>query len=228
MPNRRFNFEILVACAMCGWAACSDGDHGGLRPASSDAGDEQADGSDADAQTRELEVQRWVGRAAGTDVQIGVVVEGGERARIFFCGGPTSYRTATRWITVELGDGGSYAFEDADWRVTGSVERTSVRGEVSLGGRENAMFEALPIAPGTLAGLYEGRSDCGRVGLIVTHEEPSEEPMGQGACVGEGHLPEQVNPILPIALVDGAIRVRIGETEASVQEASVTPRPLVE
>ena len=50
---------------------------------------------------------------------------------------------------------------------------------------------------------------CGRVGLIVTQPSPDETATAQGACVGPGHLPEQVNPILPIARRDdGSIRGR--------------------
>jgi hypothetical protein len=97
--------------------------------------------------------------------------------------------------------------------LSGSVEQND----------EKHSFSAVRVAPGTIAGLYEGTSDCGRIGLIVSQPDVDSDPHGQGACVGEGHAPEQVNPILPIALVDGMIRVEIGETEASVQEAAPAP-----
>jgi hypothetical protein len=55
--------------------------------------------------------------------------------------------------------------------------------------------------------LYEGQADCGRLGLIVQQPKKSSPVHAQGACVGSGHEPEQVNPILPVAISMGEIAV---------------------
>ena len=222
MEMYELSFRIAAGCAACALIACGGGDHGGLRRAPDAAAVRTEDASESDAAV--AEVQRWVGQVEDTDIRIGAVVDRGERARIFFCGGPSSYETATRWITVEVGEDGAYTYEENGWRVTGRVEREVIRGELTRDGGDSSSFSVEPIAPGTLAGLYEGQSDCGRLGLIVTHPRPSDDPSAQGACVGAGHPPEQVNPILPIALVGDEIGVKIGETEASVREAAPPPR----
>ena len=59
-------------------------------------------GADEDASTPAL--RYWVGTVEDSDIRLGVAQEP-ERARVFFCGGPSSYATATRWVvTMRLPD----------------------------------------------------------------------------------------------------------------------------
>ncbi|HKU41887.1 MAG TPA: hypothetical protein VJR89_27205 [Polyangiales bacterium] len=168
-------------------------------------------------------LQYWVGAVEDSDIRLGVA-EQGERARLFFCGGPKSYETSTRWVVVDLAaDGGGFELDDGDWQIAGTLGDDALRGKVRIGSGDARSFAARPTSDDTLAGLYEGMADCGRVGLIVTQAERSDEPTGQGACVGTGHPPEQVNPILPIALQNDAIGVEIGGREASVRPAAGPP-----
>ncbi|HKP63192.1 MAG TPA: hypothetical protein VJV78_40925 [Polyangiales bacterium] len=176
--------------------------------------------TDEDASTPAL--RYWVGTVEDSDIRLGVAQEP-ERARVFFCGGPSSYATATRWVVTTLAADGGFEFEDEGWRVSGQLSDDEIAGTLRLGSDESRDFSASPVRKGTIAGLYEGTADCGRVGLIVSQADKREEPTGQGACVGAGHPPEQVNPILPIALSGGEIRVEIGDAESSVRPAGPPP-----
>ncbi len=199
--------------------ACNASDPGGLRAAPDAGGD--GDGEERDAS--EPELLRLAGEVEGTDVAVGAVVDRLRQARIFFCGGPTSYETATRWVTAEIDRDGSYAYEGDGWRVRGTIETDRLTGTLERTGEQSRAFRAEAAREGTLAGLYEGEADCGRLGLIVLQPTAAAEAEGQGACVGAGHLPEQVNPILPISLEGGEIRVQVGGAEARVREAAPPP-----
>jgi len=168
---------------------------------------------------------RWVGEVEDSDVLLGVVVDEGARARVFFCGGPSSFASSTRWVLTEVDGDGAFSFEDTGWRVRGEIGANRIRGRLEIGDDAGQDFSAAPIRAGTLAGLYEGQAECGRVGLIVLQDRPSSPPRGQGACVGPGHLPEQVSPILPITLDAGAIAVEIGDAKADVRPAGPAPAP---
>jgi hypothetical protein len=222
---------IAVLCAS-GIVACKDTDNGTLRRAHPvDAATERDASKPTDSGEREEPdastegVQRLVGTVSGGDVRVAAVLDGGDshRARIFFCGGPSSFATATQWILTDLAADGGIAFDDMGVKVEAKVAGGKLSGTFEKNG-ESHDFSAAKIEPNTLAGLYEGLSGCGRVGLIVSQKNSSAEPEGQGACVAMNHPPEQVNPILPIALEAGEIRVKIGETEASVREAGLAPR----
>lgn len=156
----------------------------------------------------------------GTDIRLGVVGDPATRLRLFFCGGAETWRTATRWLIVDLQEGaGSFEYEESGWRVRGALEDEAVVGEIEREDSERGSFRAEPAGRRTLAGLYEGESQCGRIGLIVTQPDTEDPPAAQGACLGAG-VPQQVNPILPIAEVNGRIRVTVGEAEALVREAT--------
>jgi hypothetical protein len=189
----------------------------GTKKKDSGARDAEAEAGDAAV---EAAIERLVGTVSDSDIRVAAVIEG-DRARVFFCGGPTSYETATKWIVTDIVDE-KIEVDDDGWVVHGTLNRGGLSGSVEQND-EKRSFSAVRVASGTIAGLYEGTSDCGRVGVIVSQPDRDSDAHGQGACIGEGHPPEQVNPILPIALDDGEIRVEIGETEASVHEAAPAP-----
>jgi hypothetical protein len=220
----------VLCCVITGFVcACKDTDNGTLRRWHDlDAGtrrdsgariaDAEVEGADA---TVAESIERLVGTVSESDIRVAAVIEG-DRARLFFCGGPTSYATSTRWIVTDIGDDGKFEFDDSGWVVHGTLNRGGLSGSVEQSAEKRG-FSAVRVTSGTIAGLYEGVADCGRVGLIVSQPDREADPQGQGACVGEGHAPEQVNPILPVALQEGAIQVTIGEMEVSVHEAAPAP-----
>jgi hypothetical protein len=200
--------RLLGAVAWLVLAGC--GEDAGEQPSSSP--DDGSAGS---------EVRVFVGELEGSDVKLGAVVATG-RARLFFCGGPTSYAERTRWLEVELDERARFELDQDDWHVRGQLVGTSLSGELEHAAAAAAAFDAELARRSTLAGLYEGTADCGRVGLIVSQRDQDAPAAGQGACVGPGHAPEQVNPILPISLQDdGSIRVEVEAGDGS-REARVT------
>ena len=181
-----------------------------------DAGQRDATGRDA--------TQTFVGEVEGSEIRVGALIEAG-RARIFFCGGPSNYATATHWQVSELDTDGAFSFADDQREVSGRLDGDRLQGELIRHGHPPEPFDAQRVVSGTLAGLYEAQSDCGRVGLIVAQRSRSAMATGQGACVGAGHAPQQVNPILPLTSDDdGAIEVEVqgdeGAERVRVQRAA--------
>jgi len=149
-----------------------------------------------------------VGEVQDSDVRVGVLADGA-RLRVFLCGGPSSYASATHWVRARLDPNGDFHYGADELELEGSLVDGVLEAELVADG-ERALVHARRVRSGTLAGLYEARAECGTVGLIVAQDEQGSEPSAQGACVGDGHLPDQVNPIKPIALErDGAIVVEV-------------------
>jgi hypothetical protein len=162
-------------------------------------------GGDDDA-TSSTEPLRFVGDVNDTDARVAVLTGQG-KLRIFFCGGADSVADSTHWFNVDISEG-AIDIDAAPWKVTGSVKASGVTGQVTRDDGVLREFSASPVASGTLAGLYEGTADCGRLGLIVAQKSQGAAIEAQGACVGDGHAPEQVNPILPVAQDKGQIPVQ--------------------
>jgi hypothetical protein len=170
----------------------------------------------------------FVGDVSGTDVRVAVVATP-HRARIYFCGGTSSYATATKWLVADIDSAQHLTANARDndaWRLDASIELGTIGGTVQLGDSTRRTFQATAVARGTIAGLYETSASCGgdvvgKVGLIVAQASTSSEPTGQGACIDEHSATVlQVNPIMPIAADDeGAIAV----TTAGSQPALVRP-----
>jgi hypothetical protein len=129
---------------------------------------------------------------------------------LYFCGGELSYATTTRWF--ELGfDGGEHVdFTEDTWRVHAHLAGGRLAGEVRLGDEVTRWLSAEPVTSDTVAGLYEGKSSCGRVGLIITQNNKAMPPSAQGACTGTTVQP--VTPDTPLSLESGAIKVRLAVT----------------
>ncbi len=170
----------------------------------------------------------FTGQVDGTDARLAVVATV-HHARVYFCGGDSSYASSTQWFTVDLGASGQIASPkgvDGGLSFDGQIGDGDVRGTLVAGDGVSHAFAASPVSSGTIAGLYETQRPCGKVGLIVAQASPASAPLGQGACIGKpaanGASPvEQVTPLRPLARsADGTIRVVIA---ASADEASVEP-----
>lgn len=165
-----------------------------------------------------------VGEVEDSDVRVGVLADA-TRLRVFLCGGPSSYASATHWLRAELDDDGAFDFQTDQLELRGSLVDGVLEAELTRG-EESARVRAERVRADTIAGLYEARAECGTVGLIVTQDEPDTQPTAQGACVGEGHLPDQVNPIKPISLErDGTIAVEVVR-DSEATRADLSPASL--
>jgi hypothetical protein len=201
---------LFLGCLL---AACGDAhdahdahDNGNPRDPE-DAGNASANVIDADAHTHVDDgVASYVGDVEDSDTRVAVLA-GDARARVFFCGGDSSYASATHWFALDI-DGDALDVDDGDWHLHAERSSDGVSGTITHLDDEGARgFTAKRVASDTIAGLYEGTAQCGRLGLIVMQSSRDDETHAQGACVGQGHDPEQVNPIFPIALVSGGVQV---------------------
>jgi hypothetical protein len=167
----------------------------------------------------------FVGQVEGSDARLALIATE-HNARIFFCGGDTTYKSMTHWIPsapIDVKGDVMQPSDTAGWAIHGQVESSGVSGVVIAHGDSTFTFHAAPVATATIAGVYEVSAPCGKVGLIVAQGSAGEVPVGQGACVpASGNAdPEQVNPILPIArAADGTIPVVIGGTKFFVHPAA--------
>ena len=205
---------LLLTLCLAGACGSDDSEKRSTQHASpaqpEDAG---ADATEPDPRAA-AEPQRWVGEVQDSDAQVGIVADA-DHARLFFCGGDTSYATATRWFALDVTDG-AVEFEDEQWRVSAKLAAHVVDGSVQFAG-ERHEFSANAVAEETLAGVYEGQAQCGRLGLIVMQSAHDSDVHTQGACLGADHDPQQVNPILPVALTMREIAVEApGEPDVQV------------
>jgi hypothetical protein len=173
---------------------------------------------------------------AGTDALVAIVATP-HRARVYFCGGSSSFETLTRWFTVDIASSGDAVVEpDAgDWQLQARFDAqgaTGAAGTVTPGDGVARSFQAAAVATGTIAGLYEElAAPCGHIGLIVEQPAPGSAPIGQGACIGPGPAPGapakvlQVNPLEPLVRTsDGTIAVVVaGASEQELVHAAAPP-----
>lgn len=169
-----------------------------------------------------------VGSVTENDAQVGVVATA-HHARLFLCGGPSSYQSATHWFSLDLDASGQIIAQDASagpFSVDGRIGQNSAGGVVTLADGTSLTFQASPTAHGTLAGLYEATAPCGKAGLIVTQPSSQATAMGQGACIGAtvGSSADrilQVTPIDPIARAnDGSVHASAAGSEISLVVAA--------
>lgn len=189
----------LVALALF---SCAESDSNS-ETSHADAGS-KVDSARTDADGGES-VGRFVGEVEDSDVRVAIVADD-KRARLFFCGGEASVAEKTHWFNLSK-DADELEVEEGKFALRARFDGDAVSGEYAVGDERRA-FSSKRVDKATLAGLYEGTGECGRLGLIVSQSAPKAEIEAQGACVGMGHTPEQVNPILPISAEDGKIRVK--------------------
>lgn len=167
----------------------------------------------------------FTGEVAGTDARVAVVATAGH-ARFYFCGGATSYPTMTTWFATTRHPDGAIDLPDGStpgFTLSGDVGQNSVSGSITRTGELPKTFTASRIPSGSIAGLYEGTSGCGHVGVIVADESPPTPPVLQGACIGgTSSTPsiEQVNPLGALQLTaNGTLRVVVAGTN---EQAEIT------
>jgi hypothetical protein len=168
----------------------------------------------------------YTGELAGTDVRVGIIATE-HHARLFFCGGPSSYQTKTRWVTSDIDAAHALQLPSSPnetWVLRGTVTDAEVTGSLDMGDATPHTFRATMVSERTISGLYEGTAPCGRLGLIVVQATPDMPPVGQGACVGT--TLEQVNPLEPIVRTpDGTIRVTVGTSDMERDVRAAAPPP---
>jgi hypothetical protein len=192
----------------------------GLAATGCTGGDETPAKTDEPAATASV----FTGTLEGTDARVAAVATD-KHARLYFCGGDTSYETLSRWVPADIGKSGDLTADETaamGWSLRAALREGILSGSVETGDGGSYPFEAKIVDGRTIAGLYEGLSPCGKVGVIVSQDSSKDDPVAQGACIGSGTTIDihQVNPVAPLARDSkGAIRVTI---EGSPNEVKVT------
>ena len=206
LPLSPSRFGLLLAVAVSA-GACSDRD--GPTPAPVDA-----------------TPRVFTGEVAETDAQVSAIVTS-HHARLYFCGGASTYTTLSRWIPAVISHGEVTADETAGsgFSVHATLDGDALSGMLSTGDAGAYSFHAGVTDDRTVAGLYEATSPCGKIGVIVTQATTKDEPAAQGACIGTGNVDiHQVNPVLPLVRTkDGSIRVVVDGSSTEVLVRAAAP-----
>jgi hypothetical protein len=162
----------------------------------------------------------FTGTLEGSDARVGVVA-GRTHARVYFCGGDSSYKRFSRWIPGALDAGGDFTPDTTaamGWAVSATIADGAVTGSLAADDAGVRTFHAAAVQEHTIAGLYEGMSPCGKVGLIISQASPEAEPVPQGACIGNGNVDiHQVNPVVPLTReANGTVMVEVPDTAEMV------------
>ena len=167
----------------------------------------------------------YTGDVPGTDVRVGII-SSEHHARVFFCGGNSSYSTMTRWLNADVDSAHQLSLPSTPnqyWGLQGNVGDSEVSGLVDMLDGTPRPFHATVVSDRTISGLYEGTAGCGRLGLIVVQSTPDTPAVGQGACVGPQTI-EQVNPLDPITRTpDGTIVVEVTNWTGQREVHPATP-----
>jgi hypothetical protein len=225
----RLDLFAIALLTLASATACADGNSvsgADAAPGSPDATpglNDAAPGPSDAPYTADPGANVFTGELAGTDARVAIIATK-HHARLYFCGGDSTYTMLSRWVTADLSANGDVTADRSamGWSIDATVGETMVNGTLTTGDASPYSFLAMAVDKKTISGLYEAVSPCGKVGVIVSQETETDTPVAQGACIGNGNIDiHQVNPVLPLNRdADGAISVVIaGETE----EFSVVP-----
>jgi hypothetical protein len=157
----------------------------------------------------------YVGTVDGTDVAVGLVSDGSHVA-LFFCGGPASFATSTKWFRFD-GDASSFTATADDWNAVGSASESSASGTVDRGDGVALSWSASRADDGSLVGLYESNDANGTAGVVVRSATNATET--QGAFIDEAKEVEQIIPIFPLDLEAKGLHVTIAGVDAFLPRA---------
>lgn len=147
-----------------------------------------------------------VGTLVGSDAVVGASTYAG-LITFYVCGGPESLDSATRWFVGQGDASGAFTLSRDGWTVRGDLGQGA--GELSSPEGETRAWTTHAATPGTLEGLYATVDSGCRTGAVILQPDASSAPRLQGAwCDEEGRV-AQVTPILPVALTERGVAVRV-------------------
>ena len=149
--------------------------------------------------------QTFVGDVPGTEMRVAVVRDGDDVA-LFFCGGATTFATATKWIRSTAA-GTAFDLVADSWKATVSIQGGLVTGTVDIGDGAALAWQGARVDEAGVAGLYEAAQSDGNVGVIVALDEAG-AAFAQGALVTPT-IAAQVVPIAPVERVSDRLRVSV-------------------
>ncbi len=178
-------------------------------------GDDDASGGGPTPNTQ----QTFVGDVTGTETRVALVRDGDDVA-LFFCGGATTFATATRWVRAQA-QGDTFDVTADGWAVHVSIQGGLVTGTLDTGDGVAAAWQGSRVDEAGLAGLYEAEQSDGNVGVVVALDEAG-AALVQGALVTPT-VAAQVVPIAPVERVADRMRVTVlfvdGPKDVTVRRA---------
>ena len=140
--------------------------------------------------------QVFAGPVSGSDVAVGVVVDGTSMA-LYACGGATTYATDSRWFLGAASSSGAFTLTKDGWTASGTVTASSVSGTLTSPANATLSFN-VPVYANSAAGLYEGVGTGGcMTGVVAWPSNGTMQTQGTW-CNGTGDF-EQVIPVTPVA-----------------------------
>lgn len=158
----------------------------------------------------------YVGTVDGTDVSVGLVTDGAYTA-LFFCGGPTSFGTATKWFRF-ADSGDSFTAHAGSWTATGTTNGDGASGTLDKGNGQTLTWSASRAPDGSLVGLYESIDSSGTSGVVV--RDDTNAAGTQGALITTQGAIEQIIPILPLEQTENGLRVQVDGRMTFVKRAA--------
>ena len=158
----------------------------------------------------------YVGTVDGTDVAVGLVTDGSHVA-LFFCGGPSSFATSTKWFRFAA-SGDTLDATAGAWSAHATLAGATASGTVDRGDGQALAWTAARVDDGSPEGLYESVGAPGTAGVIV--RSATDASASQGAFIDTQQKIEQIIPIFPIDLEPQGLHVQIAGLDAFVPRAS--------
>lgn len=159
----------------------------------------------------------WVGFSGDSDVVFAAVEEDGA-IRAYTCGGPTTYETRSRWFVGEVDEAGAFLLTRGDgWTLEGEIRDTATHVELSPPSGDATTFSVRPANQGEGAaakvpeGLYDVTDAGCRTGAVAWVDEVGEQHLQGTWCDSADHF-AQVTPVMPIALFNGGLEIRVDLT----------------
>jgi len=159
----------------------------------------------------------YVGTVDGTDVSVGLVTDGSYTA-LFFCGGPTSFGTATKWFRFADSNDDSFSANAGSWTAAGTTNADGASGTLDRGNGQLLTWSASRVPDGSIMGLYESIDATGTAGVVVRSE--TDASGTQGAFIDAQRAIEQIIPIRPLEQSDHGLHVIINGHDAFVPRAT--------
>jgi hypothetical protein len=164
----------------------------------------------------------WLARLAGEDAWLGITVKGGEGAA-FVCGSGDNVNTHTRWMKTEV-DNDNVVFRADGWELEVNLSEADAGGQLLEPSGSAIAFDAGRVSDDGGEGLFFGFDGVCGAGLLVLNGTPPDMPEALGAACVSVNERAQVNPVLPIALTNQGIAVRVestaGEREFFMERAT--------
>ena len=164
------------------------------------------------------------GVVTGTDIYVATLYED-DRAMAYFCGGPTTIATHTRWFSGMPAQEGAFDLTHDGWRVEFDASADGATGTLSDPDGEQYTFTTESTEDLSTGGLYMAQLDGCRVGVVVLDDSGLSAIQGSHVCEGAEASAVQVIILSPALSDDGGLEVSVMLPDAT-QATSLTVLPI--